>query len=512
MSEINKISVFCEEKLIIIIKKWLTLTNKRMSLLQSQIENLQIGGNKFFGQQQWMQLQMEFDKLRRSIAKFDEDNLSTTLYNLLTELDKLYDYTFTIDNMCITLSNSDLLKAASSGSTRSIEDTLMDNKLLLISMISENELLVNTVCSIIYDNIKISGHITEIPNNTINKISASYFRRYLSQHKSDHVSTYMDNVLNNCIGIDSEHLPNSLIMAQKMIYGFECTESTDASSAHYYLGLNGSKNIEYNLRGLVDADYAAQNGGIGNMQSTMKLNLVKRLNTIVEVESDDAFTQGVNSDISVDQLQVGLNNKKINIKPVEGKWYPFDGAKRRLISYMENTEAIILSKLKKDAMAGWANDIVDKNEAARKLIAKENYGNLLSRIIDNAIIYFNKHQPETDIELRNLILFAENKSDNFIYESVYLTGMEKVAQSKHMREFAITQMHYSMDLTMVILSHLRKMWINDPTYDILLSNDSRRLNFVKRLKDILSPYFETSKLTACYLHSPKNYVLTNNYI
>ena len=109
-------------------------------------------------------------------------------------------------------------------------------------------------------------------------------------------------------------------------------------------------------------------------------------------------------------------------------------------------------------------------------------------------------------------LNSENKSDNFIYESVYLTGIERVSHSKNIREHAITQMHYSMDVTMAILSHLRKMWINDPTYDILLSNDSRRLNFIKRLKDILSPYFEISKITACYLYSPKNYVLANNYI
>ena len=512
----NKITIFCEEKIINIIRKWQKNTASRLEDLQTQIENLSIGGVKFFGHQQWMQIQLDVSKFIGNIKKYDEEELLSNLASMLSGLDAIYSYNLLVDNLSVRLSNMELLKTASIGSTRSIEDRIMDASVMLLKRIYENEMIVKELFTNLYSSVKVSAKLTNFPTNIGGQnVTVKYISDYLSINEPDKLFQYKEQILNSCFDLP-EHLPDSLPLVQKLLYGFNLEEIDPNTEVHYYLGLKNSMNLSYKIHNLVDADYAAENGGIGNMHSSMKINLVKRLNTI-KLEGDaneDLFTQAVKSDLQVDELKVSIGNKKYKLVPnnVNCKWYPFSGAKFRLLKYLESTEAIILSKIEKDREQGWTADISKENDIMLTNIQPPAPTGLLSLIQENAAEYFNEHLPETDDDVKKLIIVPEIKSDHFIFKSVFALGMKHIEGkelTKYQRkEFAQTQLHQSLEMTTVLISNFRKYWKMDPAYDSLLSVDAKQLNFTRRIKETVAMIIDTTKLGNCYLYSIKNFAVS----
>jgi hypothetical protein len=152
---------------------------------------------------------------------------------------------------------------------------------------------------------------------------------------------------------------------------------------------------------------------------------------------------------------------------------------------------------------------------------------LVSLIVDMATEEFNMKQPATDQELKRMIVPAEISANCYLMKAIYQIGSEetkkktaRAVESRNdtidrdtaQRELSISQLHHTRSLATGITLTFRQKWPDDVNYDDLQTIEAKRINFIKRLREMLQDAFDVTKIHNCYLFSAKNFAITNSIV
>jgi hypothetical protein len=534
MFKLKPINIFCEENITTLIKEWNKATLERSKISTEQHYNLSIGGFKIYGSIKWKEMEDCITEITKKTKTFEIVDIMMNLFNFCEYLDYIYEANTIMDNFAEKFNSHEILKISSNGSTRSASELIFElanDHMTCKNKVQELTMAILKLCNA---SIKISTKITDTELLTGAYHMGVFTAKILSAHICEHygkekADEFLDNMteleLSTEINSGSKYLPP----IQSMLYSFNYVRNEDEVNTNIIVTVPNSIEVVYKLNNITDPIYAEHNGGIANVFTSMKINLAKRLTTITEIKRPDEYVPDIDIDTKFSAgkpeiIQFGGSCIKMERN---ADWLPFCGAKSRLLKINEMKEAIIMEKIEVNSKLGWNESLWKNNDIMLNNMVQTPNNDLASLIIDMASEEFNILLPQTDVELRTLAIPIEIKPNNYLMKAIYQLGLEetkrqtsRASESRNEsidretihRELMLTQLHHTKTLANTIMLTFRQKWVEDSNYDELQTNEAKRINFIKRLREVIAEAFDVSRIYNCYLYSAKNFSITNGVV
>ena len=534
MFKLKPINIYCDENITTLIKDLNKTLLNRLEIASEQHHHLTVGGNKVLGAGKWKDIETQIKEFIKRLRPFNIVDILSNLYTFCEYLDYMHECDVIINNLAEKFNSHEIVKISSNGSTRSASEAVFEYANSQQIERFKSAALIREILDKCAENIKISTKIddTEILTGSYNMgvFTAKILSAHIHAHYGrDRAEEFLDNMteveLSTEINGGSKYLPP----IQSMLYAFKIVENEFDINTNMIITVPNSMEVTYKLRNLVSAEYAAQKGGIADVYTTMKFNIASRLDSITEVVKPDNFTPDIDLDIKFNAYKAEIVNFGGNCLKMErpADWQPFCGAKSRLLKINEMKESLILEKVEGYTKQGWNETIWKTNDIMVNSMEQIPNNDLVSLIVDMATEEFNIKQPTTDQELKRMIVPAEISANCYLMKAIYQIGSEetkkktaRAVESRNdtidrdtaQRELSISQLHHTRSLATGITLTFRQKWPDDVNYDDLQTIEAKRINFIKRLREMLQDAFDVTKIHNCYLFSAKNFAITNSIV